>query len=283
MDGFTEFIVDEMSRPDIEENEKRDFPILVELIERCWHNDPDSRPNFEEICALLTDAMVEIAIAHDRDAQNFWLKFFSKYGSQGVKIDRCVKALLKWFRLPSNPEMRSKALETQIKYLKMVMHEKDDLTDDEEENSKARITVEWFGSLINWFGPLDKDFLKRVGSMCSKVWFHGRLSGSHASRLLNGRADGFYLVRFSATEPGYYTISCIRGGKVTHIRIIHPPCSQEYSVGVENRQTFKSISELLEKEKNFLELSVACPGSRFNPIEEVSGYMPSNVVFDKKK
>jgi len=266
IDGFTDLIVEEEVRPDMDDETRRDYPILTDLIERCWRCDADDRPGFADVCDTLTDALVEIAIPHDSDAQSFWLKFFPTAGPEGVKIERCIRAMLKWFRLPANPEMRPAALQQQLTHLETLMVEKEDATIETSSAGRQRITSEWFGALMNWFGPMDNDLFKRVGSICARPWFHGHLSGPHATRLLDGRSDGYYLVRFSGTEPGYFTISKIQEGKVTHIRIAHQPCSGTFSVGTPThpRPSHKSIAELLEKEKSFLGLGQPCPGSRFS-------------------
>jgi serine/threonine protein kinase len=274
IDGFTDYVVDEGSRPEIEEDARQDYPILVELIEQCWGDDVEDRPEFEEICETLTDGLVEISVPHDIDAQRFWLKFFPSAGPEGVKIERCIRAMLKWFRLPANPEMRSKTLQNQLTQLGILMNEKDDGS-IEGVSSKARISCEWFGSLMNWFGPFDNSFFKRVGNLCSRHWFHGHLSGPQSQRLLNGRADGFHLVRFSATEPGSFTISKVHDSrKVTHIRIAHSPCSSIYCIKGQKKE-YKSISDLLEAEKDNLGLTMPCPGSRFMDSDEdaATGYV----------
>lgn len=111
-----------------------------------------------------------------------------------------------------------------------------------------------------------------MSALCCKPWFHGHLGGAQANRILTGRADGVYLVRFSRTEPGFYTVSATHKNKVTHVRIVHKPCTAEYSVG-NGRPVCSSIAELLDTERTALGLSTACPGSMFSAPEEVSGYL----------
>jgi serine/threonine protein kinase len=180
IDGFTDLIVDEEVRPELDGDTCRDYPIVTDLIERCWRAEMHDRPDFSEICDIMTDALVEIAIPHDAEAQSFWHKFFPSAGPEGVKIERLVKALLKWFRMPTNPEMRSSALQKQLSLLELLLVEREDLGTDLHITGagKQRVTAEWFGHIVSWLGPFDTDMLKRVASLCSKPWFHGHLSSA---------------------------------------------------------------------------------------------------------
>lgn len=136
IDGFTDLIVDEEVRPELDAELCRDYPIVTELIERCWRAEADDRPNFSEICETMTDALIEIAIPHDSDAQSFWHKFFPSAGPEGVKIERLIKAMLKWFRLPANPEMRSEKLQRQLQQMELLLVEKEDLASEVSEHGK---------------------------------------------------------------------------------------------------------------------------------------------------
>lgn len=263
MDSFTDFIVDDENRPTFEDSHREDYPMLVDLIEACWDAEPLKRPVFSEISDVISRCQVNLAIPHDPEAQKFWLKCFSTTNTTGlgVKIERVTRYLLKTLGEPTNAEVQRPHLKAQIKILEMLMMEHEDLSEvqDTLPPGKHRITAEWFGSLINWFGPLDKGFLSRMSDLCANPWFHGHLIGAHAQRVLTGRPKGVYLVRFSGTEPGYFTISYMLNGKVTHLRIVHKPCSREYSVG-EGGRKYKSIQELLIQEKDALGLFTPCPG-----------------------
>lgn len=180
MDEFTDLIVDEESRPDIDDAQRADYPMLVDLIEQCWDARSSSRPSFQgerdaaagharssspshaDICGVISDALVEIAIPHDTEAQRFWLKFFSAVGS-GVKVERVVRALLKasaergggwgqcahgglqqWFRLPSNPEMHTAQLKSQLRDLELLLREHEEMDGPSSKSSgRARITGTW--------------------------------------------------------------------------------------------------------------------------------------------
>jgi hypothetical protein len=42
-----------------------------------------------------------------------------------------------------------------------------------------------------------------------------------SERLLEGRPDGTFLIRYSNKVPGSFTVSKIDGGKTTHQRVAH--------------------------------------------------------------
>lgn len=51
-------------------------------------------------------------------------------------------------------------------------------------------------------------------------WFHPDITGIQAEQLLLDRgSDGSFLARYSATNPGAFTLSVRRGAEVTHIKI----------------------------------------------------------------
>lgn len=62
------------------------------------------------------------------------------------------------------------------------------------------------------------------------------------------------------------------------MRIEHQPCALQYRVATAPGQTVRpwhrSLQDLIDKERDFLLLTLPCPGSRFAPeLEVVSGYL----------
>jgi hypothetical protein len=53
-----------------------------------------------------------------------------------------------------------------------------------------------------------------MGELLSQLWFHGALGTGEAERLLKGRDEGTFLIRFSTTQAGSYTISKVKVGVV---------------------------------------------------------------------
>jgi len=72
------------------------------------------------------------------------------------------------------------------------------------------ISLETFGKLLEWFGPLDAELLERIDSIVSEKWFHGSLNHLQAERIIaNGKATlkGTFLVRFSERQSGTIAIA----------------------------------------------------------------------------
>lgn len=69
--------------------------------------------------------------------------------------------------------------------------------------------INWFGDMLKWFGPLKRDtsILDTIRTMLRYPWFHGPIDSDEAKRRLSNMPIGTFLVRFSLTTPGSYTIS----------------------------------------------------------------------------
>ena len=64
--------------------------------------------------------------------------------------------------------------------------------------------------------------------------------------MLSTRPDGAYLVRFSSSSPGFFTVSWVSRKKIYHQRITHQPCSSAYIIA---DRTYASLSALIKGEK----------------------------------
>jgi hypothetical protein len=143
----------------------------------------------------------------------------------------------------------------------------------------ATVNVETFGLMLNYFGPLhdplnpSDDFLERLRNIVSKSWFHGDLQTKEAERLLEGRPNGTFMIRYSNKVLGNFTVSKIQEGKVTHQRVAHKSGSG-YVLG---QQTHSSLEEVIEKCSSELKLVTSCPGSKYSSLfvlnDQTSGYI----------
>jgi len=96
--------------------------------------------------------------------------------------------------------------------------------------------------------------------MLSQTWFHGEMDAKDTGSALYQQEDGTFLVRFSSSERGYFTISTVHESKPLHIRIKHPPLKDEYST---SKLVYTTLTDLITGEAATLNLKTPCPGSRF--------------------
>jgi hypothetical protein len=126
------------------------------------------------------------------------------------------------------------------------------------------VHIEALGKVLHWLGPLttSADFYSNLSSLLSKAWFHGSVQTSDAEHRLADRAEGCFLIRFSTTSPGSYTISKVKkGGAPVHQRIEHK--NGAFHVAV---RSYSNLELLLQGEYENLQLKGACPGSKYNAI-----------------
>mmetsp|Transcript_16243 Transcript_16243/g.45845 ORF Transcript_16243/g.45845 Transcript_16243/m.45845 type:complete len:598 (+) Transcript_16243:252-2045(+) len=137
-----------------------------------------------------------------------------------------------------------------------------------DPNRQDVVSIERFGHVCEWFGPLHGvrkgrwSFMERIKNLLSRSWFHGFLSTREAESALASRLPGTFLIRFSTTSPGCFTISKVSqaaNGKpeITHQRIVRSP-DRGFVVGGERFESLRDVAGC-----KGLALLRACPGSRF--------------------
>jgi len=116
------------------------------------------------------------------------------------------------------------------------------------DTSEEWVAIENWGYMLEWFGPMEKGYnlLDRIFWLLTKPYFHGFLSSAKAEKILSNKKKGTFLLRFSATEPGAFTLSVIsKDDKLQHFRISHKPGGRYMLAGVE----FQSIEQLVTDNK----------------------------------
>jgi len=149
------------------------------------------------------------------------------------------------------------------------------------EIDEENVRLERFGQVLDWFGPLKSpvSILEKVRNVLRCGWFHGDISTSEAENRLITKDVGTFLVRFSTSAPGAFTISKVSPNKsIHHLRIVK--VRDEYSgqdFFVVQNQRYTSLIELINGVREPLLLLIPCTGSRFFSLFHVqqgdSGYI----------
>ena len=228
---------------------------LQSIIQDCWAPEPSDRPTMNLVVDRLERALTDIAI-QDEDAREFWSSKFP--GKSRVRFDKFEEALNQFLGVKDDGVSDMDAT-TRSKCLRAMLG----LSIDGSSKTDM-VHIEAFGKVLHWLGPLGKEptFYDHLSNLLSKAWFHGSVDAVEAERRLADRAEGCFLIRFSSSTPGGYTISKVKkGGAPVHQKI----ASQDGKYVVASRQ-YGSLELLLRGEYENLALRGACPGSQYAAI-----------------
>eukprot|EP00007_Cunea_sp_BSH-02190019_P005479 CAMPEP_0174229626 /NCGR_PEP_ID=MMETSP0417-20130205/530_1 /TAXON_ID=242541 /ORGANISM="Mayorella sp, Strain BSH-02190019" /LENGTH=538 /DNA_ID=CAMNT_0015307187 /DNA_START=310 /DNA_END=1923 /DNA_ORIENTATION=+ len=224
---------------------------LKKLIQACWDADPKRRPAFEKILPLFDEIIVD-SIIKDKHGRQMWKKAFLTKDElkEQVSWKQFVIALTSYWKekIPRDPD------DLRFKCLKALL----------ADNTKEMVTMEAFGRMLEWFGPMTgMDLLDRVMDLLKKSWFHGEISAEEAEKALENQKKGAFLVRFSARDPGSFAITALgSGGKVKHFRVYHKP-NLKYLIG---KTECDSLDQIITKYHKDLQLRTPAPGSPFEEL-----------------
>jgi serine/threonine protein kinase len=228
---------------------------LQKIIEDCWAPDPSDRPTMDVVVDRLERSLTDVAI-DDENARTFWNANFA--GKSRVRFDKFQTALNEFLHIDAesvdemDASIRSKCLRAMLGL------------EIEGSNKSDMVHIEALGKVLHWLGPLSTsaDFYDHLSGLLSKAWFHGAVQTAEAEHRLADRAEGCFLIRFSTSQPGSYTISKVKkGGNPVHQRIERK--NNAYHVA---SRSYASLELLLQGEYENLGLRGACPGSRYNAI-----------------
>jgi serine/threonine protein kinase len=254
VETFCDAVSNENLRPEISE----DCPINIKtLILDCWEEDPDARPSFSTIVDRLNNIIIEEAIL-DTTGRNFWKRNLNN--KEKIPWSQFIREFSKFIgfeRYETDKELLSLVQCMEVLFAT-------------EESGQHFVTLEHFGKMLDFFGPIRREgsknlFLPNLKNIISQNWFHGEISTQEADARLYYKNPGTFLIRFSSSERGYFTISQRevdnQSGGLRHVRIKHPPLKDEYSV---KYTIYSSLIELIEKETTTLNLKEPCIGSSFS-------------------
>jgi len=271
-------------RPVIPDNTE---PRHKELLNKCWHQDPLQRPNFDEM--LKSNIFDEVIIDHsiselNHRGRHFWKMVFpGKYDIPWPVFLKAITQFCRW-PVPGGPRTGANAgssltaedIETRQKCLKAM------LKADGSTVSKDVVTIENFGQMLDWFGPLEHNLLERVYQLVKQDYFWGFLSTSDADKTLDRKA-GTYLVRFSNSERGVYTLSVItKDLKIANLRILFNVANGKFVLGPKEYETLGHIIQGKQIKTYNVSLKKSCQHDRpysilFAKTDSMSLYMDPNL------
>lgn len=241
---------------------------ICELLQKCWHKIPDSRPSFTEIVEEIEDIMIECAIK-DEDGRRFWREQLPK--KEFISFEKFLPMFLEHTKLALPDTVH-------LECLKMLVatQYKDDIMQPEDV-----VRIGDFGKLLENFGPITHHqegkaklitIFDRIYQTCKQPWFHGDISTSQAETLLKVHGPGYYLVRLSSSVSGCFTISRVTSGKSIHHHRVDYRGNQNYATrSIKNKNDVikgkdMSLRSFISNLKESMNLVNACPGSKYRVL-----------------
>jgi len=250
--AFIHAVCDNGFRPEI----PADCPERIrDLIESCWQKDPTRRPSFAEIIIRLDHILIDVAIS-DPYGRQLWESAF--LGKDCVLWDEFRNQLFNFLGLFID------TTDLRVKCLEAVLAES---SSDLLAKSKA-VNITRFGQVCAWFGPLQQGtdttvLFLNVVNLLKEKWFHGDLSQQESEDRLSDHPKGTYLIRFSSSAPGCFTISHIQKNKqVCHQRVTHVPSKGFYF----REERYDTLRDLIKDQRKKHYFITPCPGSSFQKL-----------------
>jgi len=242
-------------------------PQLRDLLSSCW-DIPSRRPTLASVIPILDSLIIATAIP-DANAASFWKNNFSD--QTHVEWPIFMNALATEIKLfpkhslpiysQTKPEI-SLTNPTEIQQIK-ILHA---LLVTKQVTARERevVRLETFGWVVSWFGTLQTNFLKMIQTAVHSPWFHGIISASEATALLQFCAPGTYLIRLSTSYFGAWTLSYISPTyQISHYRFSY---NLQKGVFIFAETEYPSISDILEHHTKPMRLSMPLLGSKYTII-----------------
>uniref|UniRef100_A0A6B2L155 Non-specific protein-tyrosine kinase n=1 Tax=Arcella intermedia TaxID=1963864 RepID=A0A6B2L155_9EUKA len=234
-------VKDASERPEITEAIPRS---LADLMQMCWHPNPDKRLTFAEILQLA--------------GGNIFNKTASEVvaSKAGNSMGEQISAM--WENFGKKGSINAVPWEPFAEQFAVLMKTKKDSLEmkclgallDIDQNNRS-VTWKNFDHFVNTFGPLEPEGqVTTVGTLSDLVklvkedWFWGGMSSEEAMDVLRNTKPGTYLVRFSANAVGCFTLS-----------YKHPKESKVMNKRYDKHQiVWQTLGETIKKEKKVMKL-----------------------------
>jgi len=128
-------------------------------------------------------------------------------------------------------------------------------------NKQKIVSLERFGLLLKWFGPLtfkNQNIIDKIFKLASQPWFHGEVSRERLSIITTEQTEELqgpnrkdkckhrFLVRFSESEPiekHPFSITVFSKSNTTNYRINYDSESGMYSVSAMKKDELITVSD----------------------------------------
>eukprot|EP01129_Flabellula_baltica_P003700 TRINITY_DN13441_c0_g1_i1.p1 TRINITY_DN13441_c0_g1~~TRINITY_DN13441_c0_g1_i1.p1 ORF type:complete len:578 (+),score=113.65 TRINITY_DN13441_c0_g1_i1:126-1736(+) len=174
--GFKKAITVQHERPPLDEVPE----YLHELLEGLWDPVPQNRISFKLAGNLIDESILYSNLSVDEESRIFWRNNFGH--KLHVKWSSFYYRLLDFLAVVDIPDKKIKKC---IKYLFI------------KDDHKKIVTMEMFGKILQWFGPLHlngEDILERIEPLFESNWFWGDISREQSEKSLKSK---HFLIRFS--------------------------------------------------------------------------------------
>merc|ERR1712137_1149231 len=249
------------------------LPSVRNLLDLCWHKNPESRPSFEEIVKMIEVIMIDCAI-NEQAGRDFWREAFP--GQEYAPFDEFLPQFLQFTGIPM-PD----TVHLEIFKLLVVTELSDNIMKPIDV-----VRIGDFGSFLENFGPISMvrerrgksetiNVFQRMYGICKQPWFHGDISSKQAEQLLRGYKSGYFLVRLSSSVSGCFTISRVTPNNTIHHHRIDYKGEKGYATrSIVDKSsiissTSKSLHSFIGLLKADMHLESACPGSKFRVLFKV--------------
>jgi len=264
VDAFLDHVV-EGKRPDV----SKLHPGIALLCQSCWTDDPDSRPSFEKVIQFLNGFIAEYAFP-DEESSKWWQNVFGESRSVSwedfvTKADKNNERELAEMAKEGHslPEIDPAELET---IRSDSWRELKSLVVEEGSGGNPVVTIESFGQLLFWLDGISSPeifttyfdrLLGKIHSLMNVDCFFKLMKTEIAETTLSGKPTGSYLLRFSSSVIGAYTVSFLfaNKGKAVpyHIRVLYNKKDGCYffdvNLGPNRKITGTTLEKLLEEGK----------------------------------
>jgi len=238
LETLKKFVCDQKGRPNEDAPLRSDNPLHA-FYQKSWDHDPAKRYSFEELSTDLTNApwstILALWLSDDKRNIKIWSDAVALGGGKGdndtVKFDNfldqyaTVMETRGLYNLEKPPPL-TQALAAMLNVdltLKSPTVKKDD----------------WF-RLFNWFAPISNKTATYVHELVTKPWFFGKMDQFEANNRLMFAKPGTFLVRFSASQTGRFTVSYVgkvgNSNQVVHTRLEESCVPSSLANWVESRK-----------------------------------------------